>query len=194
MRPSELLPASNTVTTTTIADRQPIVVEPAESDACPRRTDRRAFLRDMSLAVGAALVATGIAPSRAFAAGMGYIDALPSSTPIERSYVLPVGDGAWVDSANRLVLARTGGQLFAFSLECPHKGRMLEWQPGARQFYCPKHKARFAAGGAHVSGRRTTDLDRYALRMQQGRVIVALDRVLSPDADKAAWTAAVLAV
>ena len=158
---------------------------------CAAQLDRRAFLRNSATAVAAALVAIGLTPHAGFAAAVHEIVALETAD-LERSYALPAGDGVWIDAASSVALARVGAALFAFSLECPHRGRQLEWLAGEQRFFCPKHKARFTANGAHDSGRRTTALDRFPLRALQGRVIVSLDQPLSADIDKTAWEAAVL--
>jgi nitrite reductase/ring-hydroxylating ferredoxin subunit len=158
---------------------------------CAAHVDRRAFLRQSATAVAASLVAIGLSPTAGFAEAVHELVA-EGAVGVERSYVLPARDGVWVDAGSSLALARVGAVVFAFSLECPHRGRQLEWLPGEQRFYCPKHKARFTANGAHASGRRTTDLDRFAIRVAQGRVIVTLDQPLSADTDKAAWDAAVL--
>jgi arsenite oxidase small subunit len=165
----------------------------AAAHVCPHAIDRRQFLRTASLAVGAALIANGVASSGALAGTAHEIVAL-SAGKMERAYALPATDGVWVDADSRLALARVGRQIFAFSLECPHKGRMLEWTDAEDRFYCPKHKARFLADGRHASGRKTSDLDRFALRQQQNRVIVAIDRTLAADTLPGAWAAAVLRV
>ena len=163
-----------------------------ESGMCPRRLDRRGFLRDTGLAIAAALVGMGMTPGDAFAGTVGEITP-ELATARERVFAIPTADGVWVDDATHVVLARTQGKLFAFSLECPHKGRLLEWREDEGRFFCPKHKARFSPSGANVGGRRTNALDRFALRRDGNRVI-SLDTVLSSDGNAAAWAAAVLAV
>lgn len=165
----------------------------AAGHVCPRLVDRRAFLRDASIAVGAALIASGLVPSQAFADGITSIVALPAGAQ-ERAYPLPTADGVSVDADNRVALVRVNHQLFAFSLECPHRGRVLEWIDSEHRFYCSKHKARFTANGQHASGRHTPDLDRFALRVQQNRVIVSVDRVLAVDSTPAEWAGAVVRV
>ncbi len=167
---------------------------PSDTSAgCPAVLDRRRFVLDAASAIGAALLAGGLVSTRAFASGVGEVAALAVGK-IERSYALPAVDGVWVDVENRVCLVRTSRQLFAFSLECPHKGRLLEWTPAENRFYCPKHKVRFLTDGSRASGRRTPDLDRFALRLQQDRVIVAVDRVLAADVAPTEWAAAVLRV
>ena len=164
-----------------------------EGDAhqCPARLDRRAFLRDTALFVAGAMAASGLAPSLAFAEQARFIEPL-TAIGRERGFPVPVADGVSVDDSNHLVLVRSRDKLYAFSLECPHRGRMLEWQPGGRQFYCPKHKARFSPAGANIGGRRTSALDRYALRRDGSQVVVSLDRVLSEKDTPAEWAGAVV--
>jgi nitrite reductase/ring-hydroxylating ferredoxin subunit len=155
--------------------------------------DRRSFLRNAALFAAGALVAQGLTPDAALAERASFIQPL-TSTVRERTYTLPQLDGVSVDEAERLVLVRSHNRLYAFSLECPHRGRMLEWQPGGSQFYCPKHKARFSTDGTNIGGRRTSALDRYALRRDGARVIVSLDLVLSFTDAPAEWKAAALSV
>jgi arsenite oxidase small subunit len=170
-----------------------LAVAAERGHACPHVVDRRRFLVDASLSIGAALIAGGLIPTRALANGVHEIAALAAGK-LERAYVLPPTDGVWVDANNRVALARVGRQVFAFSLECPHKGRVLEWTDAENRFYCPKHKVRFEADGRRASGRQTPDLDRFALRLQQDRVVVSIDTMFSADVNTAAWAAAVLHV
>ncbi len=151
--------------------------------------DRRLFLRRAAVAVGAALMLDGLA------AGDALAESVRAMTPVTkgartRTYAIPAVDGVSVDAADGIALARWKGKLYAFSLECPHKGADLQWREGEQQLYCPKHKARFSPDGAHVSGRMTRDLDRFGLVRQGPNVVLALDQRLSSTA--AGWTAAVL--
>ncbi len=158
---------------------------------CPRQLDRRSFLRDMALAVAAALVANGVSPDSAFAEGLSLIEPVIVQGA-ERVYAIPTADGVFIDEAQRLVLARWHGMLYAMSVACPHKREPLEWRANEGRLYCPKHKVRWSPEGARVSGRNTRDLDRYALRREGGRVVIALDRVLASDRNAAEWAAATL--
>ncbi|MCC6243303.1 MAG: Rieske (2Fe-2S) protein [Gemmatimonadaceae bacterium] len=160
---------------------------------CPRRLDRRVFLRDTALLVVAALAAQGFTPDRAFADNTGDIEPL-AAVGRTRTFALPTADGVWVNDADRVVLVRSRGKVYAFSIECPHRGRALEWQPDGQQFYCPKHKARFSPVGANIGGRRTTALDRFAIRREGAVLVIALDRVLSATDAPAEWNAAVVTV
>lgn len=157
------------------------------------RLDRRDFLRNSALFAVGIMAAQGISPSAALADQARFIVPLDSK-PGERLYAMPLLDGVSVDDAEQLALVRSHGKVYAFSLECPHRGRLLEWQADASRFYCTKHKARFSTDGANIGGRRTSALDRYGLRRDGARVIVSLDRVLSFTDTPAEWAAAVLSV
>jgi nitrite reductase/ring-hydroxylating ferredoxin subunit len=162
---------------------------PEAAAPCGRRLDRRAFLHDTALAVTAALAATTLAPEAAFAHAVSAITPL-AAVGRTRTYAIPATDGVQVDLADSVVLARWQGVLYAFSMDCPHRGATLRWNAGDQQFFCPKHKARFSTTGAHVSGRQTHALDRFALQRSGGNVVVVLDAVLEEIRDAAAWKSA----
>ena len=166
---------------------------PSGCQACPHATDRRAFLRHMALAVAGTLAATGLTPSAAFASGARYIAPLAGRAN-QRRYDLPRADGVSIDSSNEVILARWQGHLYAFSLRCPHRGTTLVWHADESRVFCPKHKARFRPDGAHDSGRSTRSLDRYALHLENGAVVVELDTLYRVDQDPGGWNGAVIAV
>jgi len=166
---------------------------PVECDACPLVSDRRAFLRRMALVVAGTLAAAGLSPTAAFASGARYVGPR-ASRGTQRRYALPRTDGVSIDGDNEVILARWQGHVYAFSLRCPHRGTTLVWHADESRVFCPKHKARFRPDGAHDSGRNTRSLDRYALTLQAGDVVVELDTLYRIDEDAAAWERAVVSV
>jgi len=162
-------------------------------EACPLATDRRVFLRQMALLVAGTLAATGLSPSAAFASGARYIAPL-ATRGSQRRYDLPAIDGVAIDSANDVILARWLGHVYAFSVLCPHRGTRLVWHATESRVFCPKHKARFRPDGAHDSGRNIRSLDRYALHLEGGAVLVELDTLYRVDENPAAWNAAAIAI
>jgi NADPH-dependent 2,4-dienoyl-CoA reductase/sulfur reductase-like enzyme/nitrite reductase/ring-hydroxylating ferredoxin subunit len=78
-----------------------------------------------------------------------------------------------------VVLIRTGDTVRAFGGECPHAGAPLE--DGAvcnGRLICPWHKATFAiADGSVVEPPALTDLTRYEVRSENGRVTVSSDKL-----------------
>jgi nitrite reductase/ring-hydroxylating ferredoxin subunit len=160
---------------------------------CPIATNRRRFLRDTGLAVVAALVASGLRPGLALARAVSEIRPVRSRGDL-RSYVIGATDAVMIDTDNDVIVARSRGKVYAFSLRCPHKGARLVWHEEESRIYCPKHKARFFADGEHASGRRSRNLDRYALRREGHEVVVDTGTLYREDAHTAAWHAAAIAI
>jgi len=160
---------------------------------CPvAQAGRRAFLRDIGLAVVAAL-AVGVVGAPATALGESVTETSPlRGVGRERSYALPAADSIAIDTDNDIIIARWQNTVYAFSLKCPHKGTRLEWLSGERRVFCPKHKARFRPDGSHESGRRSRDLDRYDVNRQGPSMVVSLDALRRQDTEPEAWRDAVL--
>lgn len=155
---------------------------------CDLVTDRRSFLRDGLLAVAALTAVAGpAAPLHAFT--REFVDGVLTGAD-EVAYPIPAADGATIDKANRVVLVRYQGLVHAFSLECPHKGTMITWEPQNARFFCPKHKSTFKPEGTRIQGKAPRNLDRYRVRIADGKVMV--DRAVELDSkkDAAGWAAA----
>lgn len=168
----------------------PAQVDPDDcgADACEVTTGRRAFLRDGLMAVAAlTAIAGAAAPLHALAREYATGRVGASGTV---SYDVPAADGATIDKANRLILVRYQGTVHAFSLECPHKGTMVQWQPAASRFYCPKHKSTFKAEGTRIQGKSPRSLDRYAVRLEGGRIVVDTAIAIESTENAAGWSAA----
>jgi Rieske Fe-S protein len=110
----------------------------------------------------------------------------------ERAYPLPSVDGAWIDQSNDAFLIRSGNSVYAFCLACPHENTALHWQPKDNQFQCPQHKAKYHPDGTWISGRPTRNMDRFALRLEDQKVIVDISKLYRSDQQKAEWDSAVL--
>ena len=158
---------------------------------CPIATSRRRFLRDTGMAVTAALVASGLRPGVALARAVGEIRPVKSKGPL-RSYIIGASDAVMIDADNDVIVTRSRGKIYAFSLKCPHKGKRLVWHADESRIFCPKHKARFFADGQHASGRRTRNLDRYALRQEGREIVVNTGALYREDEDLHAWQSAVI--
>ena len=163
-------------------------------ESCPAVTaGRRAFLRDVALAVAGALALSGASSVAALADSV--VETAPSRRRgTERTYALPATDGVSVDADNDVILARWQNRVYAFSIRCPHRGTRLEWRPEERRLFCPKHKARFTLDGSHDSGRQSRDLDRYDIARRGASLVVDLGALRRADSEPDAWTAAMIAV
>jgi nitrite reductase/ring-hydroxylating ferredoxin subunit len=99
-----------------------------------------------------------------------------------------------VDRDNELILVREGEAVYAFALSCPHQRSMLKWQEKDQQFRCTKHGSKYEPSGEYVSGRATRGMDRFAVRVEGGQVVVDLSRKYQQDEDPAGWEGAVVRV
>jgi len=151
--------------------------------------DRRGFLRGCSLFAAAAL-AVGATGASAERLGVRWTSAL-AVRPGEVSYPLPASDGVEVDREHSVLLARYHGQVYAFSLICPHQRAAVKWLPDQHVFQCTKHKSKYSEDGSYVSGRATRSLDRHPLKLAGQQVVVDDTVLLKQDGDEAAWRAAV---
>ncbi len=150
---------------------------------------RRAFLRDTALAVAAIVAVTPGAealPVRSIAA--------LAATAKFVTYPVPVADGVHVDTHSEIILARVGGKVFAFDLECPHQQTDLRWLASDKRFRCPKHKSLYSAEGIYLEGRATRSMDRHAIRQEGATVVVDLDKRYEEDQDGALWKDAFVTV
>jgi nitrite reductase/ring-hydroxylating ferredoxin subunit len=162
--------------------------QPCESptDDCDALSGRRAFLRAGLMAVGA-LATLGVTPDQLAALESRFMAGRRNGA--ELRFPVPTADGATIDEANAVIIARVGGVAMAFVLECPHRGTNVEWQGNRGRFYCPKHRSTFQPNGARIAGRAERGLDRYALRREGNELVVNTATKLR-STDAAAWAAA----
>ena len=132
--------------------------ESRSDDPCGASGDRRRFLRDGLMAV-AVLTALGATADRLEALTRSYAVGVLRGT--ELRFPIPAADGATIDAANQVIIARYQGAVHAFVLECPHRGTDVQWQGDRGRFYCPKHKSTFRPEGSLIAGKAERGLDRY---------------------------------
>ncbi len=165
--------------------------EPRAHDSCPTDCEdqpgRRAFLKDGLMAL-AALTAIGATASPLDALTRVYATGSARGSTVR--YPLPTADGATIDEANKVILARYAGAVHAFSLECPHKQSPVEWQPDAARFYCPKHKSTFQPEGTLIQGKAERSLDRFPVTVEGTEVVVDTAARIRSDLNADTWAAA----
>lgn len=157
-----------------------------DADGCDDGNGRRAFLKEGLMAL-AALTALGATASRLEALTRTYYTGARDGAEVR--YPVPAADGATIDSTNKVIVARYQGSIYAFSLECPHRGSSVQWQANRNRFYCPKHKSTFQPEGSFIEGKAERGMDRYAIR-REGAEIVVDTATMIRQANTAAWTAA----
>ena len=149
---------------------------------------RREFLRDAAAAVTLALVAVGARPAEAFGLPVSVIRGHLAGA--DKQYPFPESDGVFIDKDEDVIVARSTGKVFAFSLACPHQNTAIRWDAGNSRFQCPKHKSRYRPDGTFIEGRATRGLDRFAVRREADRLLVNLDALYREDKESAQWALA----
>src|SRR5665647_3256 len=97
-----------------------------ECESCSLSPNRRTFLRQSMLAVAAALVSLGVAPSSALALPLEGIEGRRGADQTVK-YPIPAADGVQIDKDNQVILVRWEGSAYAFNLSCPHQNTALRW-------------------------------------------------------------------
>jgi Rieske Fe-S protein len=99
-----------------------------------------------------------------------------------------------VDRAAEIILVRYQGQLAAFSLACPHQHALLKWRANDDMFQCTKHHSEYTPMGVYVKGRATRNMDRLAVSIENGEVVVDANTLYKSDKDPSGWAAAAIPV
>jgi nitrite reductase/ring-hydroxylating ferredoxin subunit len=152
---------------------------------------RRQFLRDAALLVAGTLAALSAVPASAAAFEPRFVRAL-RSTDETRTYPIPAADAVNIDQDESVIITRWQGELFAFSLACPHQNTALRWEPEDQEFRCPKHHSIYTPEGVFIDGRATRSMDRFAVTRNGDTVVVDLDKLYREDEDPDLWKAAFL--
>jgi Rieske Fe-S protein len=159
----------------------------SEHESCKSCCGRRAFIRESA----GILAITALLTPKAHAVPIRAMAAL-ARRGTHVTYPVPATDGVTIDRDEDVILARTGGQIIAFSLSCPHQTTALRWQAKAGEFQCPKHKSRYKPDGVFIAGRATRAMDRFAIQREGDTVVVDVDRLFRADDEPADWSAAVV--
>ncbi len=145
--------------------------------------ERRRFLAAVTLGSGALLGGALIAPwtamfltplrtDREVWRGIG----APEDFPVGSTRLVTYLDAAplpWAGYAARSAawVRRESRDAFtAFAAHCTHVGCAVRWEEGARLFLCPCHGGAFHADGRVAAGPPPRPLDRYPIRIREGRV------------------------
>lgn len=158
------------------------------ADDC-RLHDRRQFLIQVTLAVGAAMAALSATPREAVALPIRIGRALRLDGD-EITYPVPAADGATIDKENEVILVRWKGEVYAFNLSCPHQNTALRWLADDGRFQCPKHKSKYQPDGTFISGKATRNMDRFGIRKSGKNVIVNVAQFYKSDKEQANWNSA----
>lgn len=162
-----------------------------ECASCEQHVGRREFLRDAAIAA-AVMLGLGARPGEASIVprvlkGAGLAGG-------EVAYPLPSADGVSIDRQRAIIVARWQMKAYAFYLSCPHQRTVLHWIQSDQRFECPKHHSKYRPDGEYISGRATRGMDRYAVRIDSGQLLVDTGRLYRQDKDPSGWASAYVSV
>ncbi|MEA2785485.1 MAG: hypothetical protein QOF71_1589 [Candidatus Eremiobacteraeota bacterium] len=167
-----------------------MTVSKNESCAATCALARGRFLRSAGMAALASIGGVALLADPAFAQSMGSVAPSQSRGRL-LTYAVPAKEGALIDAANGVILARVKNAVYAMSIACPHRSlTTLEWMPDEHAFHCPKHDAHFQPDGELIDGRPDRGMDRFAVRRSGRNVVVDTASLLQQDADHTAWNGA----
>ncbi len=72
----------------------------------------------------------------------------------------------------RFFMVRQGREFMALYQVCTHLGCLVRWDEDSQAYSCPCHGAKFAKDGTYISGPPPRSLDRFAVEIVDGRLVV----------------------
>ncbi len=104
----------------------------------------------------------------------GDITKLQPKTPVEMAFRQNLVDGWKISSEKRTawVVRLTGRQIVAFGPQCTHLGCAYHWDEAKSEFLCPCHSSIFSVDGTVISGPAPRPLDRYEIKVENGRLLL----------------------
>ena len=161
--------------------------------ACTGAQTRRQAIGQMSAAALAAMAGVALWPGTA--AAVPVVEATGAQTgTAERTYPLPPADGVTIDREMQVILVRFQQKVYAFNLACPHENTALRWRQGDGRFQCPRHESQYQPDGTFITGRATRNMDRFAVKVAGGSLVVDLNRLYRSDQQAQDWAAAAVPV
>jgi Rieske Fe-S protein len=152
---------------------------------------RREFLQAGGC-FAAAIALLGLSANEALALPVAMVEGTANGG--ERRYPIPSGDSVNIDRRAQVIVTRYHGELYVFSLACPHQNAAVKWVAKANRFQCTKHDSEYQPDGVYETGHATRNLDRYAIKRDGNDVVVDLHHWFQSDKDPAGWAAAKIAV
>lgn len=105
---------------------------------------------------------------------LGGASSVKPGLPVKMDFVARKRD-AWVVSEKRAsawISTQDGKEFTVFDPRCTHLGCPYRWDQDKKQFLCPCHAGVFGPDGTVVSGPPPRPLDRYAVKIVNGRLMI----------------------
>jgi menaquinol-cytochrome c reductase iron-sulfur subunit len=102
------------------------------------------------------------------------VDQLKIGKPEQILYTRKRVDG-WrkiTEKTSTWVVKTDPDTVIAFNPACTHLACPYHWDGGARQFVCPCHDSKFSIEGKVLAGPAPRPLDRYAAKVEGGKILI----------------------
>lgn len=76
------------------------------------------------------------------------------------------------EKASAWILKKSDSEVVAFAPSCTHLGCAYKWDDSAKNFICPCHTSAFGADGKVLTGPAPRPLDRYAVKLDNGKILL----------------------
>ena len=102
------------------------------------------------------------------------LDQLPIGKPQEVAFERTRMDGwrTFQEKTIAWVVRTDASNAVAYSPQCTHLGCVYHWEQKLNQFECPCHGSLFSMDGRVQGGPAARPLDRYAARVEDGRLLI----------------------
>ena len=104
----------------------------------------------------------------------GKLSDLQPDVPTELVFRRNRVDGWKVSSekATTWAVKLSNDEIVAFAPQCPHLGCAYHWNLAKHEFLCPCHASTFSIQGEVLTGPAPRALDRYELKIEDGKLLV----------------------
>jgi len=104
---------------------------------------------------------------------------LPLQTPEQVVFRRNRVDGWKITSekTSAWVVKMSDKDVFAFMPQCTHLGCGYRWDQSHKNFLCPCHTLTFGIDGTVLSGPAPRPLDRYGVRVENGKLLIGPARI-----------------
>ena len=92
--------------------------------------------------------------------------------PLDRYATLAPGQVSEAAGVPGIWITRLKGRIVAFEGICTHLGCRVAWAREDSRFRCPCHGSSFAADGTNLDGPAPRPLERLAIRVHEGQLVV----------------------
>jgi menaquinol-cytochrome c reductase iron-sulfur subunit len=147
---------------------------------------RRTFLNYVVGGIGGLIAAAIAVPLVSYFLAPAFKKNTPLLTPIGRAEDIPKGKPTFITYEQRIrdgwyvttlskgawVLTMDGKEFTVYDPKCTHLNCPFYWDDQKKEFFCPCHGGRFDIDGNVVGGPPPRPLDRLAVEIQQGNILI----------------------